>query len=285
VRVDTLERFTTIFEPCGFRGEALYPCYGLAESTLLASSGTRGFKPIVKTLCAASLEQGQAVDANASDPPQQWRRAASCGRSLDDQQLAIVDPESFTECLPGRVGELWVSGASIARGYWNRPEETRRAFEARLAGGGDRAFLRTGDLGFMDGGEIFVTGRLKDLIIIDGKNHYPQDIEQTVEAVDPVLQPGGCAAFSVEVDGEERLVVLAEVRRREVDGFGTRRMNDTVRAVQRVVADVHGVEPHAIRLLAPGSVLKTSSGKLRRRACRDAFLSDALSVVGGAADV
>jgi acyl-CoA synthetase (AMP-forming)/AMP-acid ligase II len=284
VRVDTLERFAKTFEPCGFRGEALYPCYGLAESTLLASSGTRGVRPITKTLRADDLEQGQAVDADASDPPERTRRAASCGRSLDDQQAVIVDPESLTQCRPGQVGEIWVTGSSIARGYWNRPEETQHTFEARLAGS-NSVFLRTGDLGFMDDDEIFVTGRLKDLIIIDGKNHYPQDIEQTVEAADPALQPGGCAAFGIEVDGEERLVILAEVRRRQVDGLGGRRMDDAVLAVRRVVADVHGVEAHAIRLLAPGGVLKTSSGKLRRRACRDAFLNDALSVVGAEAHV
>jgi acyl-CoA synthetase (AMP-forming)/AMP-acid ligase II len=209
----------------------------------------------------------------------------SCGRSLDDQQITVVHPESLDECGPGQIGEICVSGASVARGYWHQPEQTDRTLRAHLPGVRERTFLRTGDLGFLHEGQVFVTGRLKDLIIIDGRNHYPQDIEETVEAAALALQPGGCAAVGIDADGEERLVIIAEMRRPGPDGYQTALVDDVVRAIRRAVVQAHGIEVHAIRLLGPGGMLKTSSGKLRRRACRDAFLTGALTIVGGAEHV
>jgi acyl-CoA synthetase (AMP-forming)/AMP-acid ligase II len=285
VRAATLERFARTFAACGFRSEAFYPCYGLAESTLLVTSGARSAPFGTTTVQPKALERGIALEATEDDHTDAVRRVVACGRSLDDQRLAIVDPESRRECQPREVGEIWVSGPSVAGGYWNRADETERVFGARLSGVDDRVFLRTGDLGFMDEGNLFVAGRLKDLIIINGRNHYPQDIETTVEAADPVLQQGACAAFSIDADGDERLVIAAEVQR----AAGTRRngtgVDDTVRAIRQAVAEVHGVEVHAVRLLKPGTIPKTSSGKLRRLACRDAFLSGTLDVVGGEANV
>jgi acyl-CoA synthetase (AMP-forming)/AMP-acid ligase II len=157
-------------------------------------------------------------------------------------------------------------------------------FHARLFDVDDRVFLRTGDLGFMSDGELFVTGRLKELIIIDGRNHYPHDIERTAEAADPVLRPGACAAFSVDAEGVERLVIAAEVQRRELKRH-SETADDTARAIRRAVAETHGVDVHAVRLLSPGSIPKTSSGKLRRLACRDAFLAGTFDVVEGEANV
>jgi acyl-CoA synthetase (AMP-forming)/AMP-acid ligase II len=286
VRADTLERFARTFEPCGFRREAFYPCYGLAESTLLASAGTRHTPPVVRTLRPESLERGLAVDATGPDHADPVRRVVGCGRSLDDQRIAIVDPESRCERHPCEIGEIWVSGPSVAGGYWNQREETERVFRARLFGVDDRVYLRTGDLGFIDDeGNLFVTGRLKDLIIIDGRNHYPQDIERTVEAADPALQPGACAAFSIDAGGEERLVIAAEVQRRKAERHDEANADETVRKIRRAVAEVHGVEVHAVRLLRPGSIPKTSSGKLRRLACRDAFVTGTLDAAGGEANV
>jgi len=285
VRAGTLQRFTRAFGPRSFRAESFYPCYGLAESTLFTCGGTRGAPPVIKTLRSEALERGVAVEAHEPDALTAVRRVVGCGRPLDDHAVAIVDPESCRTRLPGEVGEIWVSGPSVGRGYWNKPEETARVFGARLPDPDGRVFLRTGDLGFMTGGDLFVTGRLKDLIIIDGRNHYPHDIEQTVEGADPAVQPGACAAFSVDAEGGERLVIAAEVQRRGPERRSEAGVHDTVRAIRRAVAEMHDVEVHAVRLLRPGSLPKTSSGKLRRLACRDAFLAGTLDVLGGDVNV
>ena len=214
VRAETLDRFATAFAACGFDRRAFYPCYGMAEATLFLSGGTLGEPPVVRSFDAAALDEGAAVPGGQRE---EGRRLVGCGRPWLGQQLLIVDPETRLPCPAGRVGEIWAAGPSIAGGYWNNPAGTLADFGARLAD--DEAagpFLRTGDLGFFDrgdraGGELFVTGRLKDLIILRGRNLYPQDIEATVERAHAVLRPGGGAAFSVDVDGEERLVVVQEV--------------------------------------------------------------------------
>jgi acyl-CoA synthetase (AMP-forming)/AMP-acid ligase II len=280
VRADTLKRFAETFAPCGFRRNAFYPCYGLAESTLLVSGGRRTDPPVVKSVESAALERGTVVDARDDSHPETVRHIVSCGCVADDQQIAIVDPETATECRAGTVGEIWVSGPSVARGYWERAEETVATFGARLSGS-PRPFLRTGDLGFVDGDGLFVTGRLKELIIIDGRNHYPQDIEQTAEGADPAFRMGACAAFAVEADGRERLVIVAEVLRGTLERHDSDRAEATARAIRRVVADVHGVDAHAVRLVRPGGVPRTSSGKVRRSACRDEFLAGTLAVLEG----
>ncbi|HYO12608.1 MAG TPA: amino acid adenylation domain-containing protein, partial [Thermoanaerobaculia bacterium] len=247
VRAETIERFAAAFASCGFRREAFFPCYGLAEATLLVSGGA----------LAAAPESGDAV---------------SCGRAAAGQTVVVVEPEACTPCPPGAVGEIWVAGPSVAAGYWGRPEETARTFGARLASG-EGPFLRTGDLGFLADGELFVTGRLKDLIILRGRNHYPQDLEWTAEASHPALRPGCAAAFSVDREGEERLVLLCEVERSAADPAGI------AEAVRRAVAEEHEITVEEVVLLRAGTILKTSSGKIRRAACRAAWLAGELAVV------
>ncbi|PYQ61978.1 MAG: hypothetical protein DMF53_14145, partial [Acidobacteria bacterium] len=204
VRPETLERFAAAFAPCGFRRAAFFPCYGLAEATLLVSAGRRQEGASVRAFAADEIERHRAA------PADDGRALTACGRAADPRpgypRIAIARPDSSEPCGPGEVGEIWVSAPSVAQGYWRRPEETERTFGARLAGG-EGPFLRTGDLGFVADGELFVTGRLKDLIILRGRNHYPQDIELTVERSHPALRPGCGAAFAVEREGEERLVV------------------------------------------------------------------------------
>jgi acyl-CoA synthetase (AMP-forming)/AMP-acid ligase II len=190
------------------------------------------------------------------------RTLVGCGRVLADQKVTVVYPESLTPCPPDRVGEVWVSGPSVTRGYWGRPEETKHAFRAYLADTGEDPFLRTGDLGFLRHGELFVTGRLKDLIIVRGRNHYPQDIEQTAEQSHAALRPGGCAAFSVQADEGEQLVVVQELQRRHVSSADA---DEVVAAVRRAVTEHHEVEVHAVALVRTGGVPKTSSGKIRRQ--------------------
>ena len=174
VRIETLKRFTKTFEPCGFRWEAFWPAYGLAEATLVVSGGQKTEPPIIHKINKTALANNRAVDAGNDD--EGTCTLVGCGRTLVDQTIAIVDPVSLTRCLPDQIGEIWVSGPSVTQGYWNRAEETESTFQAHLADTGEGPFLRTGDLGYLRNGELFITGRLKDLIIIRGSNHYPQDI-------------------------------------------------------------------------------------------------------------
>ena len=174
VRSTTLERFAETFAPCGFRPEAFYPCYGLAETTLFVSGGEKHCKANTCTLQAGALECNRVTPA--STEMRETRTLVSCGRSRQQQRIIIVDPKTLIPCTEDRVGEIWIAGPNVAAGYWNRPEETRKTFGAKLMEGGDSPFFRTGDLGFIRDGELFVTGRLKDLLIIRGRNHYPQDI-------------------------------------------------------------------------------------------------------------
>jgi acyl carrier protein len=274
IRQETLERFAAAFEPCGFRREAFYAMYGLAEATALVSGGSKTDPPLVLTLEGAKLERDLVVEADVGS--QGVRRIVGCGRVLADQKVAVVSPESLTRCPPERVGEVWVSGPSVARGYWGRSEETKHTFHAYLADTGEGPFLRTGDLGFVRHGELFVTGRLKDLIIVRGRNYYPQDIEQTVEASHVALRPGGGAAFSVQTDEGERLVVVQELARRHVRSVDA---TEVVASVRRAVAEHHEVEVYAVVLVRPGGIPKTSSGKIQRRATKAAYLENTLPTV------
>lgn len=268
VRYDTLVRFSEAFADSGFRMEAFYPCYGLAEATLLVSGGAKATAPVVRRKGAA--DGGGNGTAQAT--------MVGCGQSLSDQQILIVDPTSLTRCPEGEEGEIWVSGRSVAQGYWNRQEETAQIFGARLKDTGAGPFLRTGDLGVLHNGELFITGRLKDMIILDGRNHYPQDIELTVEQSHPALQPSACAAFSIDEGGSERLVVAAEVNRRwqpmKTNGGG--RGDEIVKAIRKSVSENHQVRVHAVALLRAGTIPKTSSGKIQRHACRAGYLAAAL---------
>ena len=273
IHADTLERFAVAFEPCGFRREAFYPCYGLAEATLLVAGGDWTALPVVRTFAGVTLEQHRAVRAGAGEKG--VRTLISCGRTWLGQQIVIADPESLTRCSAGQVGEIWVKGDSVALGYWNRPEETEVTFRARLADSSDGPFLRTGDLGFLQDDELFVTGRLKDLLIIRGRNHYPQDIELTVQQSHTSLRPGCGAAFAIEVGNEERLVVVQEVELRQQTN-----LDEVAFAIRQAVAEAHEVHLYATLLIRPGSLPKTSSGKIQRHACRTRFLVGDLEVVG-----
>ncbi|QSQ25697.1 LLM class flavin-dependent oxidoreductase [Pyxidicoccus parkwayensis] len=277
VRHETMERFARTFAPHGFRREAFYPCYGLAETTLIVTGGTQGTAYARGHYEAASLERGVAVPA-AQGPAA--RELVSSGRSAPDQRLLVVQPDTRVERAPGEVGEVWVAGPSVAGGYWDLPEDTAHAFDGRLASG-EGPFLRTGDLGFLSAqGELFITGRLKDLLIIRGRNLYPSDLELTVEQAHPAVRPGCTAAFCVERDGEEQLVVATEVDVRE--GFDARAV---IAALRETLAREHAVHAHALMLLAARSIPKTSSGKIQRRATRDAYLAGELELVASSVGI
>lgn len=287
IRADTLKRFSETFAGYGFRPSYLYPCYGLAEATLMVSGGPLKAEPTLYAAQAAALEQNCV--AEASDQQQNVRTLVGCGHAMPDTKIVIVHPEFLTRCAAEGVGEIWVSGPTVSRGYWNRPEETERTLRAYLDDG-EGPFLRTGDLGFLKDGELFVTGRLKDLIIIGGRNLYPNDIELTVEQSHPAIRSGCCAAFSVDVAHEERLIVAAEVERRyrTADSQNRNRtpqlhprplldIGAMVRAIRRAVAEEHDVRVHAAVLLRAGSLPKTPSGKVQRNLCQASFLNGTLA--------
>ncbi len=275
IRPETLKQFANKFAQCGFNYSAFYPCYGMAETTLLATGGDKHQKPLIQGVLAGEIERNSVVKSEISSP--ESRLFVGCGRSYLNTTVSIVNPESLTRCEKGQVGEIWVSGGSIASGYWNRPSATQETFQAYLKDTGEGPFLRTGDLGFLLDGELFVTGRIKDVIIIRGQNHYPQDIELTVQKSHPALRPYCGAAFTVEFKGSERLVVVQEVERsylRKLD------VNEMVRNICQVVTAEHALQVYATVLVKTGSIPKTSSGKIRRHACRAEFLTGSLNVVG-----
>lgn len=273
VNAGTLREFAARFAPYGFRPDAFKPCYGLAESTLLVSSSATTTPPRVESVRQGDLERHRIVPcaADAEDA----RTLVSCGHPA--ATTIIVDPESLQICAAGRVGEIWVSGRSVAPGYWNQPEETERTFRACPADTRDAEgpFLRTGDLGFLLEHELFVTGRLKDLIIVDGANHYPQDIERTVGGCHPALDATDCAAFSLDGSEGERLIVVAGVR-----GASRLALDELRRAIRAAVSEQHDLRIHDVVCVRRGGIPKTSSGKVQRRACRAAYLSGTLDMWG-----
>jgi acyl-CoA synthetase (AMP-forming)/AMP-acid ligase II len=292
VRADTMREFAAAFASCGFRPGAIHPCYGLAETTLMVSGGSLSDK-MFRTIDVTALERNLIVDACAQR--QNERTLVGSGHALRGTRIVIAHPQSLTVCTPDQVGEIWVSGPSVTQGYWNRPEDTELAFRAYLNDTGEGPFLRTGDTGFMRDGELFVTGRLKDLIIVSGRNLYPQDIELTVEHSHPALRPSCCAAFSVDGAGEEQLIIVAEVESGyqraisnlpygEAHAHPNRRLpldvGAVVRAIRRAVAEAHDVRVHTVVLLRAGRIPKTTSGKVQRHACRVGFLKGTLERFG-----
>ncbi|MGA2067036.1 MAG: aminotransferase class I/II-fold pyridoxal phosphate-dependent enzyme [Thermoguttaceae bacterium] len=272
VRAETLDRFLEAFGPCGFRREAFYPCFGLAEATLIVSGGQVFRPPIVRQFDAAALSADMVVEVPEGRAGA--RALVGCGETLPDQTIVIADPETRSTCPPGRIGEIWVCGPSIAQGYWQQPEASEAVFRATLADTGAGPFLRTGDLGFMLDGELFVTGRLKDLIIVRGVNFYPQDIEWTAERSFARLRPDCGAAFTIEQDGRERLVLVFEIERHKQGRF-----DHVFQAMLRAVARDHDLSVDVIVLVRAGSIPKTSSGKIQRHACRRGYLEGSLQVV------
>ncbi len=271
IRPETLRRFTQAFAPYGFDARAFYPCYGLAESTLFVTGARRGEGAAISSFDVDELQRGQAAPATQAAPR---RELVGCGATFAGHDCRIVDPETRQPAAPGTVGEIWVAGPSVVSGYWRRPEDTTETFGATLAGGDGTTYLRTGDLGFVHGGELFVTGRRKDVIIVRGRNHYPQDLEETAQAAYPGLRPGCCATFSVDGDGEELVVVVQEVGA----GFDGK-IVEAAGAIRRAIVQAHELQTYAVVLLAQGTLPKTSSGKIQRRACRAAYLNGTLDSV------
>ncbi|MEI6669288.1 MAG: fatty acyl-AMP ligase [Acidobacteriota bacterium] len=269
IRAETLRQFAAYFAPCGFRPEVLCPGYGLAEATLKVTSSRRGDPVRYQPVDGDALDAGR-VETRPDDHPGA-RVLVGCGRTEIDTQVVIVDPATTQPLDEGRVGEVWVGGSTVAAGYWGQPGDKAAGFHATLADSGRGPFLRTGDLGFVLGGDLFINGRLKDMIIVRGQNHYPQDIELTVEACNPAFRQNGCAAFAVTVDGEERLIVAQELEReaRDVD------VEELTGLARQAVAEAHEIGVYDMVFLRQGGIPRTSSGKIQRYACRRLYLDGA----------
>lgn len=271
VRATTIERFVETFSAYGMRREAFCPTYGLAEATLMVANTVRNAGPTVASFDGTALVLNRAERADAKAP--HARTLVGSGQVAEGQHVAVVDPLTHASLADGQVGEIWISGSNVAAGYWGRPEDSDATFRAHTATGAG-PFLRSGDLGFYHAGELFVAGRLKDLLIVHGRNHHPHDIEQTVEACHPALKPHGGAAFSVDDEGRERVVVVHEVQRpKRYD------LDAVVHTIRRAVLEAHDLVVDSVVLIRQGSLSKTTSGKVQRHACREQFLAGTLNVV------
>ena len=281
VHADTIRRFSETFAGHGFDPNAAFPAYGMAEATLLIAGGRRGRSHVTRAVGRTAL-QGHIVGEPADRDDVQI--VVGCGRALINERIAIVDPESCTRLPPDRVGEIWVNGPNVARAYWRNAEATQRGLSARIEYDSDGAnWLRTGDLGFLDAdGELFITGRIKDLVIIRGINHYPQDIEHTVQALHPALRQNGGAVFSVADErGDETLVVVQEIERTARHGIDAAEMKGLIR---EGVADQHELFARHIVLIKPGALPKTTSGKIQRSLARRLFLERHFEDLAAGAD-
>lgn len=275
LQAKTLEQFGQKFAAYGFKYSAFYPCYGMAETTLFATGGNKNDLPVLCGVKAQELELNSVVESEISSDGS--RVFVGVGRSYNNTKVIIVNPESLIRCSLGQVGEIWISGESVASGYWNRPEATQETFQGYLKDTENRYFLRTGDLGFLKDDELFITGRLKDLIIIRGRNHYPQDIEITVEKSHQALRANSSAAFSVEIQGEERLVVACEVERTYLQKLN---QDEVIKEIRKAISSEHNLQVYGVLLLKTAGIPKTSSGKIQRHACRIGFLNGSLDLVG-----
>jgi 8-amino-7-oxononanoate synthase len=272
IQPETLDRFAAAFAPCGFNAAAFYPCYGLAETTLMVSGAERNSGPTIRTFDDAALTAN--LVESVPEGTNKARRLVGCGMPVGDLRVAIVDSQTCREAAPGHVGEIWVAGASVGQGYWHKPDQTRQSFNAHLSDTSEGPFLRTGDLGFVSEGQLFVVGREDDLLIVRGLNHHPQDLEATARKSHPLLEASLGAAFAVEDPAGQRLVLVQEIPRNGETNFTA-----VLKACRDAVFTEHGVALHTIVLVRGGTIPKTSSGKVQRRTCRAAFLARELKAL------
>lgn len=271
VRVATLERFAEAFAPCGWRPETMVPCYGLAEGTLLVSGHGPERSTVITAFDRDALAKGEARPA---DDPNSAEQLVACGGPGEGHDLRIVEPDTSAEVSDGDIGEIWLSGPSVGRGYWGRRRQTREIFGATLEGG-DGPYLRTGDLGFLHDDELYVAGRIKDLIIVRGRNLYPQDLEGLAEGV-PGVRAGCVAAFGIATDDEstDALAVVAEVNEATLGD-----PEAAVAAIRSAITEQYQVSPSRVALIRARTLAKTSSGKVQRHAAKAGLEADTLDEV------
>lgn len=274
VRAETIDRFAHMFADCGFKKSAFYPCYGMAETTLFITGGLQAEEAIVKCVDSASLEKNQVVEVTADTPDS--KAIVSCGKPWLGTEVIIVDPQTRLQLDSQYVGEIWVRGDGVSKGYWQQETETKDTFQACLAEQTEPYWLRTGDLGFVADGELYITGRLKEVMIFWGRYCYPQHVEKTVQQAHPALRDNAGAAFAIDREGAERLVIVQEVERTSLRSLN---VEEVVTAICQAVGQAHEVEVDAVCLIKTGSIPKTSSGKIQRRGCAQQFKDQNLNVV------
>jgi acyl-CoA synthetase (AMP-forming)/AMP-acid ligase II len=270
---DTVRQFIERFGPRGFAPTSFSPAYGLAEATLLVTMKPIRCESTFLTVNAEALANSIVTEAAPSESGTQM--LIGCGEPLEETCVKIVNPTTRLECPPDALGEIWLAGPGIASGYWEKQEETDVTFKATLADSGDGYYLRTGDMGFIHSGELFLTGRLKDLIIVRGRNYYPHDLEWTAQQAHPSVRRGRGAAFSVDDKTGERVVLVHEVKKQLSESD----LTDVMNCIRRALADEYGLELHSVVLIKSGTIPKTSSGKIQRAACRAAYEAGQLTVI------
>ncbi len=273
IHPDTIEQFIDAFGSRGFRRTAFAPGYGLAEATLLVTMKRTGAEPSFLHVETDALADLIVKESPALEP--RTRTLVGCGEPLEETRVRIVNPTTHRECPPDMVGEVWLAGTGIGAGYWGKSEETDATFKATLAGSEEGPYLRTGDLGFLHRGELFLTGRLKDLIIVRGRNYYPHDLEWSAQQAHPGLRRGYGAAFSIDGKAGEQVVLVHEIEKQVPESD----LAEVVNCIRRVLADEHELEIHSVVLIKSGTIPRTSSGKIQRAACRTAFESGQLAVI------
>ena len=277
VQANTLDKFTALFARFGLPKTACYPSYGMAEASLYITGGDPAKTPIKINLDSQALKQGlvKEVAPNKNNTI----TLVSCGTVKDDPIVTIVDPESLSPSPENSIGEIWLAGSSITQGYWNNNKASSTTFKQKLAKHPNKEFMRTNDLGFIHNGQLYITGRLNDLIIIRGENHYPQDIERTTEATHESLRKGNFnAAFSInnKETGQTELIIVQEVARNQRHHIITESVK---KLIKRAIVNQHGIQPSDIELLMPGQIPKTSSGKVQRHVCKKSYLTKKFKII------
>ena len=268
----TLKQFADYFSSCGFRREAFLPCYGLAEATLMDVGAPKSRFPVTQNLMTSGLEQNQVIISPNKN--EDTRTVVSCGKNMPNQKIRSVNAHTLALSPADQIGEIWVSGPSVASGYWNKPLESELTFGARLSDFNEGPFLRTGDLGFLHDGELYVTGRIKNLIISDGKNHYSHDIERTVEKSHPAIRLAGCAVFSISTSESEDIIVIAEIEHKI-----TVKAEEVKKAIRQAVAIHHELHVDDIRLISPGGIPRTTSGKIKHYLCKTNYIAGSMNEI------
>ena len=269
IHATTVRRFTEYFAPVGFSAKAFYPCYGMAETTLMVTGDTVSASPAIHSFDAAALEQRKVIQVQENEVNS--RVLIGCGKLVKNMVMKIVDPDTMQECAPDAIGEIWLQGNNVAQGYWKKEEKTKETFQAYITDTTEGPFLRTGDLGFVYEGQLYVSGRIKDIIIIDGRNHYPQDIEKTAEASHIAVTNNATGAFSIEKDNAEKLVVAIELDRRALRNSENTTQEDVVKAIKQAVSREHEINVYDV-FIVPKRIPKTTSGKIQRYQCKLMYL-------------
>jgi len=263
IRRTSLKNFTLSFKQCGFKEDMFLPCYGLAENTLMVTGIHHSEKPEYILADKQSLDKTNKIVI--SDDKETAHSFVGCGYPWLDDQVQIVDPEKAKICGEDTIGEIWTKSASVCRGYWNRTDKGKEIFNAKINGSTAGPFMKTGDLGFIHNGQLYIAGRIKEVIIIRGVNHFPSDIENTVENCHPALQAHACAAFSAEIEDQEKLIIVQEIKRtaiRGLDGI------EVIEAIRSAISSEHEISAFAIELISPGRICKTTSGKIQHGKCK-----------------